>query len=51
MARGCTGSALIMNLKLPEKSTLQSLEKLLDAHMIYRPKGMWVPAALKKYTV
>lgn len=22
-----------MNLKLPEKSTLQSLEKLLDAHM------------------
>lgn len=48
MARGCTGSALIMNLRLPEKSTLQSLEKLLDAHMVYRSKGMWVPAALKK---
>lgn len=48
LARGCTGSALIMNLKLPEKSTLLSLEKLMDAHMICRAHGVWMPVALKK---
>lgn len=39
--KGCTGSQLITGLKLSEKSTLQSLEKLLDAHMIYRSNGLW----------
>lgn len=48
LVRGCTGSALIMNLKLPEKSILLSLEKLMDAHMICRSHGVWMPIALKK---
>ena len=48
LSKGCTGNALIMNLNLPEKSTLQSLEKLMDAHMICRSQGVWMPVALKK---
>ncbi len=34
MTKGSTGSELITRLKMPEKDTIQAIEKLLDAHMI-----------------
>lgn len=43
LTKGCTGGQLITGLKLSEKSTVQSLERLLDAHMIRRANGLWKP--------
>ena len=39
MTKGSTGSELITRLKMPEKDTIQAIEKLLDAHMIIRVGG------------
>ena len=46
--KGSTGSELINRLKMPEKDTLQAIEKLLDARMIVREQGLWKPADVKK---
>lgn len=48
MKKGCTGSDLITNLRLSEKAALFSIEKLVDASMICRAKGMWMPTAVNK---
>ena len=45
--KGSTGSELINRLKMPEKDTLQAIEKLLDARMIVREQGLWKPADVK----
>ena len=39
---------LITRLKMPEKDTIQAIEKLLDAHMIIREQGLWKPVDIKK---
>ena len=48
MTKGSTGSELITRLKMPEKDTIQAIEKLLDAHMIIRDHGLWKPVDIKK---
>lgn len=48
LTKGCTGNQLIVDLKMTEKSTIQSLERLLDANMIKRSHGKWEPIELKK---
>ena len=48
LTKGSTGSELIAGLKMPEKETIQAIEKLLDAHMIVREQGLWKPVDIKK---
>lgn len=40
---GATGTQLLSSLKMPERQTLISLEKLLDARLIYYKKQQWHP--------
>lgn len=47
LSKGCTGSQLVTNLKLPEKQTICSIEKLFDSKMIYRKNSMWLARDLK----
>lgn len=47
ISKGCTGNDLTARLKLSEKSTLLSLENLLDANMICRSNGIWKPVRLE----
>jgi predicted transcriptional regulator len=47
LAKGCSGTQLITDLKLPEKQTLLSIEKLLDANMVFRAKEHWRAKDLK----
>jgi len=47
MTKGCEGLHLMAALKMPEKQILISLEKLLDAKLIYRSVGTWKPRELK----
>ena len=48
ITKGSTGSELITGLKMPEKDTIQAIEKLLDAKMILRSQGVWKPVDVKK---
>lgn len=48
MRKGCTGNDLMKELKLPERSTLQSIENLMDANMVFRSQGLWKPVDMKK---
>lgn len=48
MSGGCSGDNLIGWLGMDEKVILQTLEKLLDAKMVYCSKGVWKPVDLKK---
>ncbi len=43
-----SGKMIIDLLKLPEKQTITSLEKLLDAGLIIREKKQWIPAKLSE---
>ena len=47
-SRGCSGEHLLKCLKLSERQTLESLERLLDADMIVRKNGVWRAQSLKK---
>lgn len=47
-SRGCSGEYLLKCLKLSERQTLESLERLLDADMIVRKNGVWRAHNLKK---
>jgi len=47
LTRGVNGSHLISSLKLPEKQTLTSLEKLLDAKLISYRNKCWRPRELR----
>lgn len=48
MTKGSTGSELITKLKMPEKDTIQAIERLLDANMVMREQGVWKPVEIKK---
>lgn len=47
LTRGAGGSHLITSLRLPEKQTLTSLEKLLDAKLISYKNKCWCPRNLR----
>ncbi len=47
-SRGCSGEYLLKCLKLSERQTLESLERLLDANMIVRKNGVWRTQNLRK---
>lgn len=47
LSGGCTGENLLAKLRLPEKTVLEAVGKLLDARMINRTSGMWKPVDVR----
>jgi hypothetical protein len=47
LTQGCNGSSIISALKMPEKQVITSLEKLIDAKLIFRRGKIWKPRELK----
>lgn len=44
---GCSGASILSSLKLPERQTINSLEKLMDAKMISYRHTQWMPRELR----
>ena len=47
-SQGCSGAYLMKCIKLSEKQTIESLERLIDANMIVRKNGLWRARELKQ---